>query len=113
MATLLGLTLTKDSEMVQQALYFIAYSHSIKVTPQMMMTCAVEDTECDHPVCFIYGAENWMTTEYGVVAPMTPSVVPWQVGAWLIQEGIACHETETMRYGCRVKWYALAVHVRK
>jgi len=34
------LTLTKDSDLVQQAIYFIRQSHAEKVTPLMIMTCA-------------------------------------------------------------------------
>lgn len=107
----IGLALTKDSELVQQAIYFIRRSHDLKIPPKMIMTCAAEDEACNYPTCFIYGAESFDINEIITDIALTPFVTPWQVGAWLIQHDWAYNETETRRFGVRVKWYELAVHV--
>jgi len=109
--TITQLVLTKDSELVQKAIYFITASHSMNIPPKMIMTCAAEDMDCDHPVCLLYGSQPVTARDGSQFVGLTPLVIAWQVGAWLIAHDWAYDEHETMRDGIRTKWYELAVHV--
>jgi hypothetical protein len=99
----------EPNELQARALEFAKNSKRIGITAHMIVTCAENDTECQFPVCMLYGGEVRMVTTRDVAIPLTPMPIPWTVGAWLISEYYVTGGTETTRDGIRTRWYTVTM----
>lgn len=91
------------------ALEFARNSKRLGITANMIVTCAESDTNCQYPVCLLYGGECWSMTNIGGYIPLIPLPIPWSVGAWLIEEYYATGGNETNRDGIRTRWYTVTL----